>query len=391
MYTRGYVSLITLAMILLVIAGVVYFLGKNMSLSVSEDDVLYTAGVASSTASSTHIIIGNVAGTSTRDISEVTPTPRATPNVTPANQTSAPQQSPTTVTSQRASTQTSVVQNPIRSISNSSGDITVRLLNNGTMWRVGETYTIEWEPNSSIRSRSYNDFKVELIEVGRIDVGPVLIATYPNEPIRSIPRRVGFTLPRNMDTDTWYAVKVSYKTSNDNYFGDAGYKGLEYTGTSPSFRIVENRDTTETRTTSSGGVLTLTSQSVNVPNDIHEQSRNVPLVRARAQAKGSPITLTHLAVGSPTGNEVFNYIENVKAEVNGRRIGMAFSNEYLLGTTLWKFDEPVYVNEGDSVTITLVADIKPGIRDMDLRAVISGGRANGSVEGRVVGPTVSVD
>lgn len=291
------------------------------------------------------------------------------------------------------SNQTASVPTSVAATQLNKGAIDVILHSDGASWRAGGTYAIEWKLNQNISSRKYHDFKVELIEVGRIDVGPVLIASYSNRSIRNIPRSISFTLPASMDANTWYAIKVTYKTSNENYFGDQGFEGRTYVGTSPAF-MIENRVQSSVRTQAINGesdTLELDSLSFALPSNVEAQTRNVPFVRMRATAENTSVTLTHLALGSPEGNEIFNYVENVKAEIDGRMMNMTFSNEYLQGTTLWRFDSPVVIPRNSSETITIMADIKPGIHDMTIQGAVKGGRANVAVLGNIIGPRISVE
>lgn len=407
MEKRGFVPVVALFLAAAAVLGGAYYINEQGTLSNVQINV-QDGGALTGTTSGDSVGQATASSTSAASapVSSVSPSPSASARINAGVNTRANTQAQgnvllpntgtniTTANQARTTTQAATPANTeLFNELTSTGAFTITLRGDGGIWREGGTYSILWSPRNNVASRRYHDFKVELIEVGRIDRGPVLIASYSNTKLSDIPRTVNFTLPTSMNQNTWYAIRVTYKTSNENYFGDDGYKGSVYIGTSPSFKVGSaNGVVTNTELQRiTEATLKATSVSFSQPSMIHEKTTNVPFLRFRLAATGDDVTVTHFALGSPSGNDIFNYVENVKANVNGQLIHLQFSNEYLLGTTLWKLDSPIVINEGGSATVTIVADIKPGIKDTSLRAALKGGRANALFSTHLLGPTVEVD
>jgi|GEM_PF-6384470 len=373
-YHRGIAGIIALVLAAAALTGGAYYVSTQNDVQLNPE----AANTSEITATST----GQATSTATTTASLNSPSPSLKPSPTPSD----------SLVSERVSgnVQAAAASQPVMTAPRpitSSGSLDVIL--QGTQWKAGGTYTVQWEPERSINERRYSDFKVELIEPNRIDRGPVLIASYSNRDIEDIPRLVRVTLPVTMNTNTLYAIKVTYRTSSENYFGDAGFKGDTYTGVTSSFKIVDSDDAVTTAPSS--GAAALTPLTLSVPSNVRAQSTSVPFVRFRVTSDDGAVILTHLAIGSPTGNNIFNYVENIKAQVNGEVIPLSFSNEYLLGTTLWKLQRSLAIPANSSETITITADIKPGISNISLQAAVKGGRASAPLSGSVTGPTVEVD
>lgn len=388
MYNRGFVPVIAIFLAAGAILGGAYYISHDGKKNNQDVDVNSGVSTATATIPTSTTTIAATPSPTSGNRSEVR-LPNTGTNITTANQARTTNQAATPINSEvfyQSTNGQSIA--PV-----STGAFNIFLISDGTMWKEGGTYSIEWSPKNTVTARRFNDFKVELIEPQRIDRGPIIIASYSDRTLAEIPRTINFTLPTSLSENVWYAIKITYKTSNENYLGEQGFKGVAYTGTSPSFKITSSDGvTTNTQIgDTSEAVLRATSLNFTQPSTIVEKQTNVPFLRFRLAASGDDVTVTHFALGSPTGNDIFNYVENVKLQVNGELINLQFSNEYLLGTTLWKLDRPITINENGSITATIVADIKPGIKDTELRASLKGGRANTLFNATLHGPTVEVD
>ncbi len=147
-------------------------------------------------------------------------------------------------------------------------------------------------------------------------------------------------------------------------------------------------------TTQSGtqvvGQATISGTMQPIVTNATEKMRTALMSFRLTAPSNAPLVVTHLVIGSPVGNDVFNYVENVKANVNGMMIPLWFSNEYVEGTTVWKLETPLTLAQGGSVVVTLYADVKPGLHNASFTMVVKGGRANVALVGSVTGPTISV-
>ncbi len=311
------------------------------------------------------------------EASTISSTSTSTPSSSTLPRTSATTKTPSAASVVPVSVYQVVTTNNTNAIT-TGGDVSITVPR-GPLTR-GDTYPITWTPSGNLTSYEYSSVKIELIEPYRADRGPVLVAAY-TEPLGSLPRTLQWTVPQSLVPGTTYALKLTYATSHDNYFGSNGFSGKTYRGTSVYFTVADD---------DSEGLIKLTTTTQPGTQHVAPDTKGVTLVRANISSDRNSI-LTYLAVGSPEGNEIFNHVENLKALVAGETIPMEFTNEYLQGTTLWRLTTPLTLSANSTTKISLVADIKPGHHPTSVVTSIKGGRATVPVSGRVDGSTLIIE
>jgi hypothetical protein len=145
-------------------------------------------------------------------------------------------------------------------------------------------------------------------------------------------------------------------------------------------------NTATARTTDEDAVIR--SHSSTPSGTFEANERDVPIIIFRITAPASnDLVLTHLGIGAESGNDIFNYIENMRIITeDGRSIPVSFVRRYLDGIVLWKLGKSIVVNEGETMRVRFVADVKPGVPDdRAFVPVVNGGMGNVDIDGSARG------
>ncbi len=228
---------------------------------------------------------------------------------------------------------------------------------------------ITWSLPKNVPVLQYSEVRIEVISTTRVNKGPILVADY-QVPIASIPQPVYWTIPHDFDTTDFYKVRITYKTSSTNYFGDAGYKGLAY--------VIENTQPFTVALAQPIGTLNVSSAPINIP--VTSGAKNIRLLTLYIKAPSNEDGLiTDLSLGSDNGNSVFNYIENIRIfSTAGTSIsGVVYENEFIDGYPLYRLTNSLYIPRGTTGEFIVVGDLKPGVVPGSIPALqINNGRAN---------------
>lgn len=370
MKKRGFIGPLVLLLVLIAL-GIGFYLFRSSGNDLARNNYVITQNTASTTENG--IATSSISNTIQNETQTVSAPKPATSQKATAKSTARPVGLPNTgnVTSQST---------PVPFIN--TGVLSVFLPGDIGPWVPGSLHGVTWAYNGTIATRAYSEFTVELIEPNRLDRGPLLLARY-NLPLSSVPNYMSWTVPTSYDANDWYAIRVTYKTSDKNDFG-SNFSGATYVGVSPYFKI-----TPQAAGSYAGNATISNTTQPGVTTAVEKET--IPLVRFTISAPASEqAVITSLAVGSPVGNEVFNYVENLKATINGTTIPLSFINEYMSGTTIWKLATPLTIAANTSVTVTLQADVKPGLHNASFTMAVKGGQGNVNVVGSVTGQTVTV-
>jgi hypothetical protein len=120
--------------------------------------------------------------------------------------------------------------------------------------------------------------------------------------------------------------------------------------------------------------------------------REVSLLRfVIANPNNTPSVVVRLSIGSVTGNDLFNYIENMKVVTDDDYVAsLRFDNRYHNGLVLWNLSSPLLIPAGESRELTFYADTKPGLPTTEtLLPIVTGGVGSHSIEGSTIGSSIT--